>query len=181
MKQTLFLIVGALLANSAVARVSVGACPKSHTPLAMPFRTGGTVADGTYHLMRFDKQFKWGWETFEKAAGETMDCKSANINKNANGFYWVQNKPLNAFAGWPKQVNCDSTTGKCDNVFPTPLEVIYYDASEPTFIMYSCLDLKTAAGVFLDTIKVPQFWKDLILFFQNWLGGLHYSNMIVAS
>ena len=39
----------------------------------MPFRSSG-VTDGDYHIMRFDKQFKWGWETFEKKAGESLNC-----------------------------------------------------------------------------------------------------------
>ena len=78
-------------------------------------------------------------------------------------------------------MKCDSTTGKCDNVFPTPLEAIYYDATEPTFILYSCFDLKSAANVFMDLLNVPPFWKNLIMRFQGWLGRLHYSNMIVAS
>ena len=146
------ILLASLLATYASARVGVGACPKNYTPLEKPFGTDGTVADGIYHLTRFDKQFKWGWETFEKKSGESLNCQSAVITKNSNGFKWVQNKPLDAFRGWPQQVNCDSATGKCDNVFPSPLEVIYFEPTEPTVILYSCFDLKTAAGVFLNLL-----------------------------
>ena len=76
------ILIASILASYASARVGVGACPKSYTPIEMPFGTDGTVADGIYHLMRFDKQFKWGWETFEKKSGESMNCQSAVITKN---------------------------------------------------------------------------------------------------
>jgi hypothetical protein len=76
------ILLASFLATYAYARVGVGACPKNYTPIQKPFGTDGTVADGVYHLTRFDKQFKWGWETFEKKSGESLNCQSAEITKN---------------------------------------------------------------------------------------------------
>jgi hypothetical protein len=69
-------------------------------------------------MMRFDKQFKWGWETFEAKSGESLDCQYADVTKTSAGFTWAQDKPLAAFRYWPKKIACDSTTGLCDSYFP---------------------------------------------------------------
>lgn len=76
------ILLASIFASYASARVGVGACPKNYTPLEKPFGTDGIIADGTYHLTRFDKQFRWGWETFEKRSGESLNCQSAAITKN---------------------------------------------------------------------------------------------------
>ena len=95
------LAIAAVIAGFANGRVGVGSCPKNYTPLPMPFRTAGTVTDGHYHLMRFDKQFKWGWDTFERQPGETLNCQSGVISKNTDGFLLAQRDPLEAFRWWP--------------------------------------------------------------------------------
>jgi hypothetical protein len=62
------------------------------------------------------------------------------------------------------------------------MEVIYYDSVEPTFILYQCFDLLYAANFLLiEVANIPQFWTDIILYLQNWLGKLHYSSMLVAA
>jgi len=40
-------------------------------------------------MMRFDKQFKWGWETFEAKSGESFDCQYADITKTSTGLTWT--------------------------------------------------------------------------------------------
>jgi hypothetical protein len=77
MHSALLAAAGILLIGYVSARVGMGSCPTSYTPIAMPFTTTGTVADGQYHLMRFDTQFKWGWEIFAKQSGESLDCQFA--------------------------------------------------------------------------------------------------------
>jgi hypothetical protein len=66
----------ALVTSYAAGRIGVGPCPT--VPLVSNgFKTGGSIADGKYHLMRLDSQFHWGWSTFEKNPGETLNCQSA--------------------------------------------------------------------------------------------------------
>jgi hypothetical protein len=84
------IIIAAFVLSVAQARVSVGSCPTSlYTRVAQPFGSSGTVANGRYHMMRFDKQFKWGWETFEAKAGESLDCQYADVTKTSTGFTWA--------------------------------------------------------------------------------------------
>ena len=169
----------ALAAGFATARIGVGSCP-SVTPISNGFKTGGQIADGQYHLMRFDNQFKWGWESFAKLAGETLNCQSAQVTKNTNGFSWTQTKPVDAFRYWPTQVDCDAS-GNCGSYFPgKPLMPIYYDAAEPTMVIYQCFDLKYAADFFIQEMNPGAFWAGLIKMTYGVIGQIHYSLMLVA-
>lgn len=133
-------------------------------------------------MMRFDKQFKWGWDTFAAKSGESFDCQYADITKTSTGFTWIQDKPLDAFRWWPHNIPCDPTTGLCDSYFPgKPFEVIYHDSTENVFIGYTCFDLLYATEFFLKEIKVPDFFRELILYTSKWLGQLHYSAMAVGA
>ena len=132
--------------------------------------------------MRFDKQFKWGWETFEAKSGESFDCQYADITKTSTGLTWTQDKPLAAFRYWPHNVPCDPNTGLCNSYFPgKSTEVIYHDSTENVVIGYSCFDLLYAADFFMQEIKVPEFFRELIKFTTQWLNQLHYSMMIVGA
>jgi hypothetical protein len=59
--------------------------------------------------------------------------------------------------------------------------VIYHDTTENVVIAYSCFDLLYAADFFMQTIKVPEFFRELIKFTSQWLGNLHYSMMVVGA
>ena len=48
-------------------------------------------------------------------------------------------------------------------------------------IGYSCFDLLYAADFFMQEIKVPEFFRELIKFSAQWLNQLHYSMMIVGA
>lgn len=171
----------AVLSALTYAKVGVGPCPDVKG-IPNLFRTGGSFSDGRYHLMRFDTQFKWGWDTFAKLPNETLSCQSANITKTEKGFSWIQNKPVDAFAGWPTTSNCDTVNFTCASYFPGKrLIPIYYDPVEPTVILYQCLDLKYAADYFVSEFNVGSFWSNLISSTYNLLGNMHYSLMLVAS
>ena len=177
------MIISATILSVGQARVSVGGCPTSlYNRIPQPFGTGGSVADGRYHMMRFDKQFKWGWETFEAKPGESFDCQYADVTKTSKGFTWTQDKPLAAFRYWPHNIACDSTTGLCDSYFPgKSTEVIYHDSTENVVIGYTCFDLMYAADFFMQQIKVPEFFRQLFAFTSQWLNQLHYSMMVVGA
>lgn len=84
------ILIATTILSVAHARVSVGGCPTSlYNRIPQPFGASGVIADGRYHMMRFDKQFKWGWDTFEAKSGESFDCQYADITKTSAGFNWV--------------------------------------------------------------------------------------------
>ena len=177
------IIIAASIISATQARVSVGACPTSlYTRIPQPFGPQGTVANGRYHMMRFDSQFKWGWDTFGAKSGESFDCQYADVTKTSTGFTWTQDKPLDAFRWWPHNVRCDATTGLCDSYFTgESTEVIYHDSTENVFIAYSCFDLLYAADFAMREVNVPEFFRQLFTFSSQWLSKLHYSVMIVGA
>jgi hypothetical protein len=172
-------VLFALMASIASARVGVGSCP-SLTSVQNAFGTNGVVPDGVYNLYKLDPQFKWGWSTFASRAGETLNCKSVNFAKTSNGFSYSQNSIATLPASM--RTTCDATS--CESFFPSArLQALYYDAAEPTVVLYTCLDLKQAADFFIQTFggSIPPFWQNLIKSTYGWLSNIHYSMMIVAA
>ena len=80
-------VLAALLAAFASAKLGYGDCPTVST-VPTPFGSSGTVADGQYHLMSLDSQFKWGAETFARLKGEDYNCEVGSLTKTSTGFTW---------------------------------------------------------------------------------------------
>ena len=138
-------VLFALMASIASARIGVGSCP-SITSVQNAFGTNGVVSNGVYNLYKIDPQFKWGWSTFASKADETLNCKSVNLTKTSTGVTYTQNSIASLPSSMPSKCNASS----CEIYFlPARLQAIYYDESEPTVVLYTCVDVKQAADFFI--------------------------------
>lgn len=186
MRTTIASVALALTISLASCKIGIGPCPNV-TALPNLFKLDGKVKDGRYHLMAIDQQMKWGWDTWIKnpKRKETLNCQSANITKIARGFNVALNNPLPDFTDANDNVYCDAANNTCTSLLPGKrLIPIYYDETEPTFILYQCLDLTFAINKLESSSVVKKLdskWKGIINGAKKYSDNIHYSLMIVLS